>query len=427
MRRVLLISSFFPPSVKVGAVRAGGLAKHLPRFGWEVVALTPQLPGRKGNRQQIIETGHRDILADFKARLGCVQKVRPARQLDFAGQQTARTTGQQKPNPVVKWLRAAIIYPDEYKGWIPFGVSALEKFAKRETVDAILSTSPANSGHIIASHAKTIWQCPWIADLRDLWSDAGTAPPGMGFFQRRLEKRTLLSADILVTVSDPWVQLLQQTFPHKPVTKIVNGFDPDDLPSGAQKLTSNFSITYTGYLYPGQSDPTPVFEALRQLIAENRISRTDVSLRFFGTSDGLVALAKRFGIEDILQVHGWVSREESLVRQRESQILLLFGKTIPSYSGCYPAKLFEYLASQRPILAVGGPRGVTAQLLTETGTGMQASSSEDICNFLANAYDEFRRSRQVQYQGISNLVNGYTQSAMVQKFAELLDSLVPVH
>ncbi|MBV8051535.1 MAG: glycosyltransferase, partial [Acidobacteriaceae bacterium] len=262
MRRVLLISSFFPPSVKVGAVRAGGLAKHLPRFGWEAVALTPELPGRKPNHHQIIETGHRDILADFKARLGFVQKVRPARQLDFAGQQTASTTKQQMPNPVAKWLRAAIIYPDEYKGWVPFGVKALEEFAKRERIDAILSTSPANSGHIIASHAKSMWGCPWIADLRDLWSDAGTAPWGMGFLQRRLEKHTLRSADILVTVSDPWVQWLQQTFPKKSVIKIVNGFDPDDLGHGAGELTSNFSITYTGYLYLGKSDPTPVFVSL---------------------------------------------------------------------------------------------------------------------------------------------------------------------
>ncbi len=422
MRRLLLISFFFPPSLKVGAVRAGGLAKHLPKFGWEPIVLTPSLPGRTHSPVRVIETSHRDVFSDFKTRLGVRQKPKPAQQLDFRAQQAGGSAHSH--NRLTKWLRALISYPDQFKGWVPFGVKAAEEFALRDRVDAILSTSPANSGHLIASRAKKLWNCPWVADLRDLWSDAGTTPWGMDFLQHSLQKRTLRPADVLVTVSDPWVESLKQTFPGKPVVRITNGFDPDDLPPNPPELTATFSITYTGYLYDGQSDPTPVFEVLGELLAKDTMRRTDVKLRFYGTSEGLSALANRYGLEDVLEVNGWVSREESLQRQRESQLLLLFGKSIPSYSGCYPAKLFEYLASRRPILAVGGPRGVTSQLLEETGSGLQAFSKDAIRGFLVESYNEFRTSGQVPYRGVSNLIDGYTQLAMARKFAEVLDSLV---
>jgi glycosyltransferase involved in cell wall biosynthesis len=422
MRRLLLISFFFPPSLKVGAVRAGGLAKHLPKFGWEPIVLTPSLPERIKSTA-VIETGHRDVFSDLKTRLGFGQKSKPARQLDFKAQKDDGTA--RFHNGLIKWVRSVIMYPDQFKGWVPFGVKAVEEFAQRERVDAILSTSPANSGHVIAARAKTLWNCPLVADLRDLWSDAGTTPWGLDFLQRSLEKRTLRSADLLVTVSDPWVECLQQTFPGKRVVRITNGFDPDDFPPSPSALTSTFSITYTGYLYDGQSDPTPVFEVLGELLAKGALPRNDVKLRFYGTSEGLPGLANRCGLQDVLELHGWVSREESLQRQRESQVLLLFGKSIPSYSGCYPAKLFEYLASRRPILAVGGPPGVTSQLLEETGSGLQAFSKDAMRDFFVKSYNEFRTAGQVQYQGVPSLIDGYTHSAMAEKFAGVLDGLLP--
>jgi glycosyltransferase involved in cell wall biosynthesis len=421
MRRLLLITFFFPPSLKVGAVRAGGLAKHLPKFGWEPIVLTPSLPERSQPQVRLIETGHRDVVADLRKRLGFHQKPKAARQLNYTDQAAI----VHSYDGLTKWLRSVIVYPDQFKGWVPFGLKAVEEFARRERVDAIISTSPANSGHVIAAHAKMLWKCPWVADLRDLWSDAGTTPWGMDFLQRSLEKRTLRPADMLVTVSDPWVEILQRTFPCKRVVRIINGFDPDDFPSSPHELTTEFSITYTGYLYGGLSDPTPVFEALAELLAEGAMRRPDVKLRFYGTSDGLPALASRFGLKDVLEIHGWVSRQESLQRQRESQLLLLFGKSMPSYSGCYPAKLFEYLASRRPILAVGGPKGVAAQLLEETGSGSQVFSKAEMREFLTKAYNEFRTGGQVLYHGRSNLIDTYNQSAMAQIFAEILDSLVP--
>src|ERR1700722_12125552 len=117
MRRVLLITFFFPPSLKVGAVRAGGLAKHLPKFGWEPIVMTPSLVGRNQSLVKLIETGHRDVFSDLKTRLGFRQKPKPAQQLDFRSQQ-ARGSGLSH-SKLVKWLRSAIIYPDQFKGWVP--------------------------------------------------------------------------------------------------------------------------------------------------------------------------------------------------------------------------------------------------------------------------------------------------------------------
>lgn len=423
MKRVLLITFVFPPSPYIGAVRPGGLAKYLPRFGWEPVVLVPRLSA--GNRPQarVIETDYRDVVASFKTKLG----FDPSRGL----QQQLELKGSSKPGVVlphgklITWVRTIVSYPDETKGWIPFAMKAVQELAKTEKFDAIFSTSPPISTHLIAARAKTILRCPWAADFRDLWIDDGTPTGGLDLLHRVLEKRTLRSADALITVSDPWADYLRRRYPSKLVVRAINGFDPDEYPAGPTELDSSFSITYTGDLYQGKRNPSLLFEVLAEMIADGAVRKDVLQLNFYGSSDQwLLSVANRFGLGDVLRIHGIVPRGESLRRQRESQILLLLGRNVPSDTGCYPGKLFEYLAARRPILALGGLPGVTGQLLEQTEAGRQVLGKADLREFLTRAYGEFQTSRQVRYGGRPEAIGEYTHSGMAQKISEVLDRMV---
>jgi hypothetical protein len=405
-------------------VRPGALAKYLPQFGWEVVVLTPKIEGAPRQSTLIIETDYRDVLKDWKRRL----HLDPDHGLhEQFGLPEAKEPGFQPLHTrALKLARYFLTYPDPTKGWIPFALSAVEHIRRQNLrIDAIVTTSPPISCHLIGRKAKSILGCPWIADFRDLWTqNLGERDPY--FLQTGLEKRTLRHADVLVAVSTPWASRLQRRYPNKQVCTITNGFDPDDYRSPAPPLTHHFSITYTGKLYEGQRDPSILFEVLRDLLKAGTFSASNLRVRFYGPVEPwLLVLIEKYGMTEVVEVHGSIARQEALEHQRESQILLILPWSHPKETGHHSAKLFEYFAAARPILAVGGNRGVLTQALEETRAGMHAMSKEQVHQFLVSAYVEYTKRGMVSYVPDKRLIEPYSHPEMARQFSQILDSLVP--
>jgi len=405
----------------VGSVRPAALVKYLPRFGWEVIVLTPARAGvRRG--ENVIETGYRDVLTDWKVRF----KLDRERGLH---EQFGLTTASQPGSALfhtrlLNFVKYILTYPDERKGWIPFAVDAVRKIPSQNLdISAIVTTSPPITSHLIGRRAKKILGCPWIVDLRDLWTqNLGERTPQ--FLQVGLEKRTLRDADALVTVSEPWASRLKHRYPDKKIYSITNGFDPDDYSSPAPLLTREFSITYTGQLYEGQRDPSLLFEVVRGLIDQNAIPAEDLRIRFYGDIESwLPLLVARHGLERVVELNGPKLRKDVMELQRESQLLLLLPWSDPRETGHHSAKLFEYLAAGRPVLAVGGSHGVLTEALKETGAGVHALSAAEVRNFLLKAYAEFEKDGRVSYNGNSPAIAQYSHPEMARRFAQVLDSI----
>jgi glycosyltransferase involved in cell wall biosynthesis len=421
MRRVLLIAFFYPPDEAVGSVRPAALAKYLPRFGWEAVVLTPKRQGVLRESKHVIETEYRDVLGDWKARLGLDQERGVHEQF---GLPLTKKRGSALPHTrLLEFVKYFLTYPDPYKGWIPCALEALQEIRRRPDLDiaAIVTTGPPISCHLIGRQARKILGCPWVADFRDLWTQ-NLGDRSFRRLQVGLEKRTLKDADVLVTVSEPWGSRLQQRYPDKKICTITNGFDPDDYCSPPPALTREFSITYTGQLYQGQRDPTVLFEVLRDLVDEKVMSPEDVRVRFYGPIEHWVTtLLRQYRLEEVVEIHGIVTRKEALQRQAESQILLLLGWADPRETGQHSGKLFEYLGAARPILAVGGSRGVLTETLKETHAGTHALSKEEVRNFLVASYREFKTKGYVPYYGDDAAIGRYTHFQMARQFAEVLN------
>jgi glycosyltransferase involved in cell wall biosynthesis len=426
MNRVLIIAFCYPPTQVIGSVRPAGLAKYLPRFGWEPVILTPKVERSRGD-SGIIETGYRSVVETWKARLGLDSKRNVHQQLRLP--MSAKPGSRLFHTRLLGLARYFLTYQDEMKGWIPFAERAIEEMAGQgKKIDAILTTSPPFSTHLIGRKAKKILGRPWIADFRDLWTQNLASPyPRLAKLQSGLEKRTLNEADALVTVSDPWVARLRQRYPAKKIVTITNGFDPDHFAAVSRELTSTFTISYTGNIYQSRrgrvvQNPTLLFQALRELFDEEVMSPGDVRVRFYGPVEPwLTTLVEQYRLQGVVGIHGVITRAEALQRQAESQILLLLGWTDPREIGQHTGKLFEYLGAARPILAVGGGRSVLTDTLNETAAGIHAFSREDVRKFLITAYGEFKTQGHVPYHGVGTAVENYTHFQMARRFAEVLN------
>jgi hypothetical protein len=315
-------------------------------------------------------------------------------------------------------------YPDPQKGWRHFAVQAGEDILRQQNIKAIISTSPPVTTHIIAKRLKDEFKIPWVADFRDLWTQNYYYPysPLRKRVERKLELKTLAAADALVTISQPAADDLRSLHKQKPVHSIPNGFDPAEVNTIPGNLTDKFTITYTGNLYPGKQSPEPLFAALHDLITDGSVDASDIEVRFYGPEAGWIdKQAERYGLTDMVKQFGMVPREIALNKQRESQLLLLLKWNDPKQRGAYLAKIFEYLAARRPVLAVGGFPDVVSELLNETKAGISAQAKEDVKAPLLRLYQEYKSAGTISYSGDEAETSKYSHREMAKKFASVLD------
>jgi len=420
-RRVLIITYYFPPRPGVASIRLRGLAKFLPEFGWDPVILTARLPQPHSPQFRVIETPYPGNATHLlKRKLG----LSPERGLQE--QLGVPLAVREKKNSFTRTLVLAaqeiIAYPDDHKLWRPYAVSEGLRLLQEERFDVLLSSFGPATVHLVAKDLKAKTALPWVADFRDLWTQNHYYPYNnlRKWFEKRLEAKTVARADALVTVSQPLTKKLSAAVPDIPAFTITNGFDPDELNNGFP-LTDKFTITYTGQLYGGKQDPTPLFQAIKELVVEKKIDQSDVFIRFYGPRTfWLEQEAKKYGLGKNMEQYGKIPREEAIDRQRESQILLLLDWNSPDEVGIYTGKLFEYLAAERPILAIGGSKGVVSELLAETGAGIHCSNFEMLKKQIYIWYQKYKATQQLPFERDTNKILQYSHRSMAKKFAGVL-------
>lgn len=429
MNKVLIIAYHFPPRPTVASLRPLGLARYLPEFGWEAVILTAALPGKPDPQFEVVETQRRDSLALGWGRR--LFKLDPEQNLMAQIAQLKKKLRIKSERSPLDLLLAAIgevtAYPDPQKGWRAYAIEVGQDILRQQNIKAMISCSPPVTSHIIAKKLKNEFKISWVADFHDLWTQNYYYPysPLRRKIERRLELKTLSLADALVTVSQPLAEELGALHRQKSVYSIAYGFDPAEVNITAGNLTDKFTITYTGNLYPGKQSPEPFFAALRDLITEGSMDASDIEMRFYGPEAGWIdKQAERYGLTSIVRQLGIVPRKIALDRQRESQLLLLSKWNDPQRRGVYTAKIFEYLAAKRPILAVGGFQDVVSELLHETKAGVSAQTGEEIKALLVPLYQEYKATGAVGYSGNEAEINKYSRREVAKKFASILDSII---
>jgi glycosyltransferase involved in cell wall biosynthesis len=319
--------------------------------------------------------------------------------------------------------RSLLSFPDDFGVWsIPAVVTGAQA-VRRFRPDVIVSSSPHPSAHVVGGLVSRWTRVPWVADYRDLWSGNPYAKHGRvrRGVERHLERALLDSARSITTVTAPLARSLRERFgsPTRPVHDISNGFDPDewrDIPWSADP-DGRFVLLYAGVLYGGTRDLTPVLHSLARLVKAGVIDASTVSVDLYGDDPGaLASTAARLGIGSVLRPLGRVDRSEVLRRMREAAVLLLPLDPDPSLR---PAKVFEYVAAGRPILALGEADGAAAQVVRAVHAGVVTADAAVIDRTIRDWYESWRRTGELPLADARE-VAAYTHERM----AELFDSVL---
>src|SRR3954452_22098540 len=358
--KVLLVTMYFPPAGGGGVQRPLKFATHLPELGIETHVLAPDDP----------KWIHRDegLAAPTLA------WVHRARYLGPKGRKPAEelhgTTGLERFTKQAQLAGRRLLVPDENVSWNLTAIPAAIRIAKREGIDVVLTTSPPSSVHLVGAAVKKATGIPWVADLRD----SIVAHPHRHAErmlvrmkeqgEHAVAKLIARSADAIVCVSDAIADELREREPSGEVVTIANGSDFDDFAGLEHHASERFRITHAGSFF-GKRDPRPFLAALAE-------SGLDVQARFLGDFRSTDReWAEQLDLGDRLQLIPDAPRRRSLELQRDSEALLLL---IPEAGGrgkgVLSAKVFEYLAAERPILALVPPEGAAAQLIRDTGAGV---------------------------------------------------------
>lgn len=426
MRRVLLVSFFFPPTSVVGAIRAAKLAKYLPQHGWAPTVLTVDRFVSRPQTMAIEEPSPKIVRARFVDPVGAIvarrrgESRRPALPKQTAISFLGRLRGLARDLPGINVVHV----PDRAISWYPAAVKAGLRALETESYDAILSTSPPPTAHLVAASLARKSGVGWVADLRDLWSTnaAVDLPPWLTGVEGWIERRVLRHARSLVTVTPVWAKQLEAM--HGKRTQVItNGFDPEETPSAPPPMLPRMTLTYTGAIYAKHQDSEPLFEGIARLRQRRRITADELVLRFYGSEhEQLPPLVERYHLGDLVELHGLVSREEALARQRESAALVVFEWNSAKERGWFPLKSFEYLPTRRPVLVIGyHDEGLLSELMTETKTGEICTSAEAVATTLDRWLDVFQEQGCLPAVGEERVIAQYSWPRLAKTLADELE------
>ena len=401
-----MVAYYFPPLGGIGSLRALKLATYLPESGWDVTVLAP----RRG-------TYYRDPTLTFPeekvVRTGSIELSRAGKTVlapRTSDTEAARVGSLRRlvRDAARKWLYR----PDPQIGWYPFAVRAGRRALREGRFDAVFSSSFPITAHLVGRRLHRDSGLPWVAEFRDPWTDVIADGEPRKAREVARERSIVVEATRVVTVSEAWAALFRGKGA-RDVGVVTNGYDAADLAPG--RPPDGIVVTYLGSFYSDRQDLSAVWPALRR-IGDTSPSRR-FRLRFVGDLDrGLRREIAAHGLEEALEVTGFLPYREALARTADSSILLGAGARDerPILKGLIPAKLFEYLGTGLPILYVGDP-GSDAALLLARQPGCFVVAPGDAASIeraLRQALDTPRLARDLE---------AYTRRALAARLAVILD------
>ncbi|MFK7923301.1 MAG: glycosyltransferase [Bacteroidia bacterium] len=382
MKKVLVICYYWPPSGGAGVQRVLKTCKYLRDYGWEPIVYT----AKDAAYPILDETLEHDVVEGQVVLRGPIWEPYELYKR-FTGQSkkgrvySGFLSEDKKPSftqRMAVWIRGNFFIPDARKFWIKPSIKFIGDWLKENHVDAVLSTGPPHSVHLIARGVKQNHNIPWIADFRDPWTNIDFYDQLMlskraDRQHHKLEKAVVDECDKLITVSWTWADEFR-AMGKDDVRLVTNGFDHADFESISGEPGPKFSFNHIGYLNADRN-PALLWQAFGELCQEVPGMKDDLKLRFIGKTDQvLFQHLEKNGLMDMVERIDYIPHSEVLPTLLSSQVLLLLLNNTRNVMGVIPGKIYEYLAAGRPVLAIGPEEGDSARILTETGAGI-------VCNF----------------------------------------------
>jgi glycosyltransferase involved in cell wall biosynthesis len=425
MKKVLIISYYWPPAGGPGVQRIVKYVRHLPEFGWIPLVLTVEKPTSPASDESLLKN------ISNKVRIYKTGAFEPFNIYRFI---TGRRKDENLPKDIIvkrenekisekisRLIRANMFIPDARVGWIPYMVKEGMKIIRDEKPTVIFSTSPPHSLQLGAKKLAKKSGLPWIADFRDPWIEAYWESdiqrfPFINRLNKKLEKNVLSSAKMVTTVSEGFVDLFSGKAKNE-YEVLYHGFDfiNQDITK-----TDRFTILYIGNMGKFQS-PLPVLQAIQKLPEEIK-NKTEFII-VGKVYDGFDELKRKFKEIKII-IHDFMPYHTVMTFSHRASLLLLINPTPIYGAALVPVKIYDYLALRKPILAIGTRGGRLEELINETMSGnlFEKNDHHDILHFIRSEYQKWDEDkyRLLKYDRI---LDKYRAKENVKKLTQLFDRI----
>lgn len=421
--KLLIITYYWPPSGGSGVQRWLKFTKYLREFGVEPVIYTVDNP------KYAIE----DVSLENEIPKG-IETLRtpifePNSLLSIFGSKNKKeSAGFLNPNPsffgkIMQYIRANYFIPDARKYWIKPSVKYLKNYLKENSIDAVVTTGPPHSLHLIGLELKKQTSIKWVSDFRDPWTE-------IDYFHQlpltdrakrkhqKLEEQVLRVSDKVIVIGKTMKEnFLKYT---DKIEVITNGFDTKET-SDSKNLDAEFSITHVGMMNADRN-PSALWQVLKEICDEDSSFKSNLKIRLIGKLANEVKENLNIFDDSNLEFIDYLKHQEVNRYQVSTQILLLSINNVPSAKGIITGKIFEYLQAKRPILAIGPEDGDAAEILKKTNAGyiFGFENKAELKQHVLKLYKQYKEKKLVIE---SNDIQQYHRKNLTAKLATVIKTL----
>ena len=425
MKKVLIVTYYWPPAGGPGVQRWLKFAKYLPQYGVEPVVYVPENPS-----YPILDE---DLLAEVRDIVVVKRKiVEPYGIASIFSKKTTKIssgiiTNAKKQTFVERlllWIRGNLFIPDARILWVKPSIRFLQQYIADHHIDTVITSGPPHSLHLIGLGLKEVSGVKWIADFRDPWTTIGyhdklKLSSYAARRHKKLEGQVLNQADqVIVTSKSTKADFEKLT--RKPITVITNGYD-EHLVERPQ-LDAKFSLAHIGSLLSDRN-PEILWQSLVEIINEIPGFATDFELKLVGTvSAEIHDTIARYGLTQYVSDIGYVQHADAIRAQLGSQVLLLIEIDAEITKSIIPGKVFEYIASGRPIIGIGPADSDFAEIITGTNTGIFVDyRQQDRLKAQIIAYYQQYRDGNLKANGVG--IQRYSRKQLTAQLADVITGM----
>ena len=433
MKKVLIVTYYWPPAGGPGVQRFVKFAKYLPTFNWEPVILTTQ-DGSYHAMDSSLDKDLPDHVKVFRVR-SWEPHALYNRLKGKKSKEVEEMMGNLKSSKNVRyelisnWIRANLFVPDARRGWNIQAKRRAHQLVKAEQIDAVVTTGPPHSTHLIGLSLKRRLGLPWIADFRDPWTSIMynqllKRTKWAEQWDKGLEHKVLKYCDALSVVGEG----MQAEFStgHNQVEILYNGFDDADFIGDTPRRMSKFQMSYVGNFKVLQNYP-PFWNALGKALQTNKISTDQFEFNFVGNvNEHAQKSIMESEIAPYVVYSGYKNHDQAVEIMKQSDLLFFINSQIPDNYKYISGKIFEYLATQNPILAIGPKNGNVDNILKRCQYPgiFDYEELDQIVNFFLDIYRSWSTSEKEIRWGDREKIHQFTRKFQTKKLVDLLNEHV---
>ena len=378
-KKVLIISYYWPPAGGPGVQRWMKFVKYLPEYNIKPILYIPENPNypiydyslndEVSEKLEIIKnpiTEISNIISNSKS-LNLIRSGNIPNPKD-----------QSLFQRLLFFIRGNLFIPDMKILWKNKSIDFIENYLSKTKIDVVITTGPPHSLHLIGYELKKRLNIKWISDFRDPWVNLNYLNrfhllPSVKRRHKKLRDKVLINSNSVIVTSEKLKKLYKEIAPN--IFKITNGYDYE---YSTVNIDSKFSISHIGSLYP-ERNPKYLWDIIDEICINNEEFRSNLQINFIGnTSEKIIKYLSNKTFKSCVKFFDYVDYKRAIEFMCSSQILLMVEVNDNDSSYAIPGKLFDYLNSKRPIIAIGPDRSEVNQILYDTNAGKFFNYNESI-------------------------------------------------